>query len=367
MNYLYKDKILLIAMIVAIFSIFFVKPSLAYIDYISFKVLIGMFGLMLAVAGLYEVNFFSFVTAQLLKYFRNIKIIALVIILTTFFLGMLMTNDAVLLTLVPFSVFVYKELNQEKYIILTVILQTLAANLGSALMPMGDPQNIYLYTQFNIPFMVFIKTMLPVTITGLVLIVITTLLLFPSIKCSPYQKEIKLEDFRVIGYGIVLFISIACILGLVSNLLILGSVLVVTLLLNFRLFNRVDYGLLITFVMFFIFSGNFSQLTYVQHMATRVLSTNDSVYYSGLILSQFISNVPSAVLLSTFAPSHHILSLLQGVNVGAMGTMIASLASLITFKFIVKEYPHEIRNYLIKYSLICIVYITVITVVILYI
>jgi hypothetical protein len=140
--------------------------------------------------------------------------------------------------------------------------------------------------------------------------------------------------------------------------------LISTLLFNKKLFIRVDYNLLLTFMMFFIFTGNISQIEIVKNIGVQLLNSSTSVYFMGLGMSQLISNVPAAVLISTFTPSIYINDLLQGVNVGAMGTIIASLASLISYKFVLKDYPKQYVKYLLMYSIICMIYIGVITAVV---
>jgi Na+/H+ antiporter NhaD/arsenite permease-like protein len=125
-------------------------------------------------------------------------------------------------------------------------------------------------------------------------------------------------------------------------------------------FRKVDYHLLLTFVMFFIFTGNISNLEVVQNLFERILNSSTNVFFTGLLVSQVISNVPATVLLSAFTEEAYLLDLLQGVNVGAMGTIIGSLASLITLKFVIKLYPERFKEYLIKYTVICLIYMAVI-------
>ena len=184
LKYLYRDKVFVIAFIFAVISMFFITPSAAYLDYINYKVLIIMFTLMIAVAGIYETHFFDFIATKLVLHFKSIKWIGLVIILVTFFLGMLLTNDAVLLTLVPFTIFVTKHTKQEKYAVLIIILQTIAANMGSALTPMGDPQNIYLYAFYDIPFGEFLKTTAVITVSGFILVSLTAMIKIKHQDCE---------------------------------------------------------------------------------------------------------------------------------------------------------------------------------------
>jgi Na+/H+ antiporter NhaD/arsenite permease-like protein len=359
--YFWKDKVFIIAFIFAIISCFFVPPSIDYIDYINFKVLIIMFTLMIAVAGLYEANVFSFIAIKLVSRFYSIKWIGLVIVLATFFLGMWVTNDAVLLTLVPFTLFVTKQTQQEKYALTIVILQTIAANMGSALTPMGDPQNIYLYAYYNIPFSTFLGTMAPITITGLILLIITSLVLIPNIPCHPITVTPKIGSKKVLIYLLIFINALLSVLRVVPEWYTLGITVILTFIFAIHLLKKVDYTLLLTFFSFFIFTGNMGQLDVIKDFVSTLLNSNISVYFTGLLTSQFISNVPAAVLLSTFTDAAYWKPLLQSVNVGAMGTLLASLASLITFKFVIKDFPDQGKTYIKTYTLLCIIYVIIIT------
>lgn len=361
LHYFYKDKVFLIAFVFAIISCFFIPPTLEYISYINFKVLIIMFTLMIAVAGLYEANVFSFIAIKLVSRFYSIKWIGLVIVVATFFLGMWVTNDAVLLTLVPFTLFVTKQTQQEKYALIIVILQTIAANMGSSLTPMGDPQNIYLFAYYDIPFSTFISTMLPITITGFILLVSTTLLLIPNIPCHPITVTPKIGFKKVIIYLLIFINALLAVLKVIPEWYAFGITLALTLPFSIHLLKKVDYTLLLTFTSFFIFTGNMGQLTVIKNFVSTLLNSNISVYFTGLITSQFISNVPASVLLSTFTDRIYWKPLLQAVNVGAMGTLLASLASLITFKFVVKDFPNQGKTYIKTYSVLCIIYVVIIT------
>jgi Na+/H+ antiporter NhaD/arsenite permease-like protein len=310
---------------------------------------------------MYEANFFSFVAIGLVSKFFTIKYIALVIVVATYFLGMLVTNDAVLLTLVPFTLFVTKQTKMEKYALVIVILQTIAANMGSALTPMGDPQNIYLYAFYDIPFGTFLQAMAPITIMGFLLVTVSTAVLIPNEYCEPIMVSPNVDWKRMAVYGAIFANALLAVLRVYSVWIGLVVTLVISVPLCFRLWKKVDYHLLLTFTAFFVFTGNLGVLDSIGQAFERFLDTPASVYFTGLFASQFISNVPAAVLLSTFTERSLALPLLQGVNVGAMGTLIGSLASLITFKIVTKEFPGEMKAYLKTYTLLCILFIVVIT------
>ncbi len=356
-----KDKVFLIALIFALFSMIIIPPSQDYMGYINTKVLIVMFTLMIGVAGMYETHFFDFIATKLVIRFVSIKWIALVIILVTFFLGMFLTNDAVLLTLVPFTIFVTRHTKQEKYTLMIIILQTIAANMGSALTPMGDPQNIYLYAFYDIPFQSFLATTFPITFMGFILLVGTTLICIPHQHCELNLAAPQVRWDKVLLYALFLINALLLILRVVNVWITLGVTLILVIIYGRRLLKRVDYHLLLTFTAFFIFTGNLAQMDVLQGITSQFLSGHTSVYFTGLITSQLISNVPAAVLLSTFTDRLYWQALLQGVNVGSMGTIIGSLASLISFKYILKDDRTHLKTYLINYTVVSIIFITVIT------
>jgi Na+/H+ antiporter NhaD/arsenite permease-like protein len=359
--YLYKDKVFVVALIFAIGSMFFIAPSLDYLDYINYKVLIIMFTLMLAVAGIYETHFFDFVATKLVLHFRSIKWIGLVIIIVTFFLGMLLTNDAVLLTLVPFTIFITKHTKKGKYAVMIIILQTIAANMGSALTPMGDPQNIYLYAFYDIPFKDFLMTTAVVTLSGFFLVTVTAIIKIPHQACELNIVAPTVNWKRFALYMLIMANALLSVLRVLPETYTILITMILAMIYGRHLFKRVDYTLLLTFTSFFIFTGNLGQITWIKDSISHLLDSRLSVFFTGLITSQFISNVPAAVLLSTFTDRAYWQPLLQGVNIGAMGTIIGSLASLITFKYVMREYRSEAKTYLKSYTIISIIFIAIIS------
>jgi len=361
-TFLKRDKVLVIALTFAIASMFIIPPSIAYFEYINWKVLVIMFTIMIAVSGIFETHFFDYIATKLVMHLKNIKWIGFMIVLATFFLAMLLTNDAVLLTLIPFTIFITKHTHQEKHAITLLILQTIAANMGSALTPMGDPQNIYLYAFYDIPFSSFLSVTLPITILGFLLIMITLFIRIPSSTCELNITTPPVDVKRLMLYLLILLNALLNILRIVPEIYTLFITLILMSLYGRHLLKRVDFHLLLTFIAFFIFTGNLSQMTSIQDLISGLLNTRNSVFFFSIITSQFISNVPAAVLLSTFTPQSLWQPLLQGVNIGSMGTIIASLASLITFKYVIRDYPKEIKKYLIQYSILSLIFITIIAV-----
>lgn len=360
LRFFYEDKVFLIASIAALISVFFVPINKGYIDYINIEVLVVMFSLMYSVQGMTDQRLFNMIAVKMVKHLKDVRTIALVMIMASFFLGMLLTNDAVLLTLVPFMLFVLGKIKRSRESIIIVILMTIAANLGSALTPMGDPQNIYLYTNYPLNFWEFVGSTSIITITGFFLLLGTILIIFKQDLVDPIVEEVKIKDYRLAIYFVTFFIAILTVLGVIPAWISIIIVVVLGLIFGREHFKKVDYQLLLTFVMFFIFTGNISQISHIKNFFESFLNNEHRVFFMGILTSQIISNVPAAILLSNFTPIEYMYHLLQGVNIGAMGTIIGSLASLITFKFVIKLYPERFKEYLIKYTIICVIYMGVI-------
>lgn len=364
-RYFWRDKVFIIASTIAILSLFFVKPTNELWGAINLNVLVIMFSLMISVAGLTEANLFSKIAISLTSRFYTIRYVGLVIVLATFLLAMWVTNDAVLLTLVPFTLFVMRQTGESRYSLLIVILQTFAANMGSALTPMGDPQNIYLYQFYDLGFGEFLLATLPITLSALFLIITTTIFLLPNTFIKPIMVSPALDKKKIMIEVTIFLFVLLLILRIVPALYTLIFAGLVSLIFYPHLFKKVDYPLLLTFVAFFVITKNLSEWNFIANLSIQFLDRPLSVYLSGLTFSQVMSNVPASVFLSTFTDKIYWRYLLQGVNVGAMGTIIASLASLITFKFVLKEFPKEGKTYLLTYTTLSLIFIVLISMVLL--
>ncbi|MGI6392344.1 MAG: SLC13 family permease [Candidatus Izemoplasmatales bacterium] len=360
-GFFWRDKVFLIASSLALLSLFFFPPTLSTVKAINFDVIIIMFSLMLSIAGMGEANLFTKIAITLTSKVFTIRYVGLIIVMATFFIGMWITNDAVLLTLVPFTLIVMKQTQSERYSLTIVILQTFAANMGSSLTPMGDPQNIYLYQLYGLGFGEFMGATWPITVTAFILIVGTTYFLLPNTFIKPVLVEPKLDNRKLIIEIVLFLIVLLVILRVLPAFWALIAAIVITAAFYPHLFQKVDYHLLLTFISFFIFTYNISRWQPLVDFSSKFLDSSLKVYLSGLMFSQFMSNVPAAVLLSTFTPKTYWQSLVQGVNVGAMGSIIGSLASLITLKFVLREFPREGKNYLLTYTFISVVYILIIS------
>ena len=312
-SFIRREPVLLIASLAALVSCFFVPPDKAYGSYLDLRTLALLYCLMTVVAGLRQAGLFSRLAHRLCLRAGNLRAMGLLLVLLSFVSSMLITNDVALLTFVPFAV---------------VVLQTVAANLGSMLTPVGNPQNLYLYSRYDLSMGDFLRLTFPIWLLSLALILLGCLLL-PKTRLELFLGEEPLLHKKELWlYGALFLWCLATVLRLLPWPVMLAGVLLILLILDRKTLLRADFLLLLTFVAFFVFSGNLARVPAVDSLLRRLLSGRE--YWTSLLASQVISNVPAALLLSGFTDKAS--ALLLGVDVGGLGTPIASLASLIAMK-----------------------------------
>lgn len=328
-SFIKKEAVLCAAAVLAVLSSFAVPPSREYIAYIDFRVLALLLCLMLAVAGLQDIGAFRYLGAKLLEGVRTTRQLCLALVFLCFFTSMLITNDVALITFVPFGIMILELSGQRQLLIPAVVLETIAANLGSMLTPIGNPQNLYLYSAFSISMADFILYMLPLTLLALALLAVFVFLQ----KNKPLAMEKpdlpdRLPMGRLLPYLLLFAVCLCCVLHILPWQAMLAIVVAAVFLIDRKLLGKVDYLLLLTFVCFFVFIGNLRRLPAVSALLSSMLAGRELPL--GILFSQFISNVPAAILLSGFTAN--VRSLLYGVNIGGLGTLIASLASVISYR-----------------------------------
>lgn len=370
--YLKKEKVLVIALFLAISSAFLVHPDKEYIDYIDVRVLALLFCLMLIVKGFQDMGLFALLVRKVFGYIKNTRALALVMMLACFLFSMLITNDVALITFVPFAIMALHLCHQEQLMIRVVVLQTLAANLGSVMTPIGSPQNLYLFSTSGMSIGTFVLTVLPIWLVSLGMLLLGTVVVIPkkpivvSLKVKPQddnQKQKALEKMtdeewisNIAGLNRVhLFVYFGLfILNLlvVLHLLHWAPATVITIvgvlaLRKYQLLTQVDYALLFTFVGFFVFVGNIGRISLVSTLVEQLVAGREILI--GAVFSQFLSNVPAAILLSGFTDNYQ--GLLVGTNIGGLGTLIASMASLISYKLYANEARANKRKYIRTFTM----------------
>lgn len=350
-GFLKNNTVLLIAALAAIVSSFFYLPSIdLFIRYIDIKTIVCLFCIIGILEGCKNIRLFRIIAAYLLKKFSSSRKMVFALVFITFFFSMFIANDMALLTFLPFTYMVLEKTKNVKLIGFTIIMQNIAANLGGMLTPFGNPQNLYLYSYYNIPTTDFLSAMLLPFLISVVLLV----------ACCMFVKDTQLnysiENYngtslkKAVLYGILFFLSILAVFRVVDYIIILIIVFIALVISDRRALLTVDYPLLLTFIFFFIFTGNISNIPEVSAFLDRIIL--QSPFFSALLSCQLISNVPTAVLFSKFVPYGNYKHLLWAVNIGGMGTLIASLASLISYKSFAKNYKTGKVKYLAGYTLI---------------
>lgn len=328
--YLKKEIVLTISLVLALVSAFVVHPDAEYMGYIDIRVLALLFCLMLLVKGFQSIGLFDLLIGKVFGRVKNSRTLSQLLILLCFFLSMLITNDVGLITFVPFAILALNLCGQQKLIIRVVVLQTIAANLGSMFTPIGNPQNLYLFSVSNLSLGEFFGTMLPLTCVSLVLLLAATLLIpAEDIAITMEEGTAAPEKKELVGYSLLFVLNLLVVFRVISWVpALLITVAGVLLLRKYRLFAQVDYALLLTFVGFFVFVGNMGRIPAINRFIGELLAGREILVSA--LFSQVLSNVPAALLLSGF--TDNAKALLIGTNVGGLGTIIASMASLISYK-----------------------------------
>ena len=340
-GFIKKNVVMVIAMIAAAVTCFLVPPDRQYLDYFDVKTLTCLFCVLAVVCALKNINFFYLLAKKLIRVFRNARLCILALVYITFIGSMLIANDMALLTFLPLGTYVMTTTGKGKYMAFTFIMQNIAANLGGMLTPFGNPQNLYLYTKFQIPTMEFMGIMAAPFALAIALI---TLCCIIFVKPEPFalkDERISLPAGRSVVYLLLFVLAIAIVFRGIPHVIGLVVIPGVLLFVDRKALKMVDYPLLLTFVFFFIFSGNMARMDTVRGVFSFLLTKNTLIV--SVLSCQIISNVPSAILLSQFTENYR--QLLLGVNIGGVGTLIASLASLITFR----EYSRQNKGKTLYY------------------
>ncbi len=347
-----KEAVFCIAALCALATMLVIPPDKEYLHYIDFRVLCLLLCLMGVVAGFRSLGAFQWLTYQLLRRIRNGRILAVTLVLLPFFSSMLVTNDVALIVFVPFTLALLSEMGCQKHMIHVIVLQTVAANLGSMATPVGNPQNLFLYAAYNLNAGEFFSVVLPLTAVSLALLAIAAAPALPKVLPSQELKEERIRSIRDLGiYGILFVLCLLTVFRVVPYTVTTAVVILALLILDRKLIGEIDFMLLLTFVCFFVVSENLGRVEAIRTFLQSLLVKNTLLTAVGA--SQVISNVPAAVLLSAFTDNWQ--ALLSGVNIGGLGTPIASLASLITIKFYMRWPGAQIGRFLGFFTLVNII------------
>ncbi len=347
-RFIKKNIVFCISFLVALVTAFFVPPDREYLTYFDWKTLSCLFLTLAVVCALRNIKFFTILARKLVLFAGNQRSLFLLLITITFIGSMIIANDMALITFLPLGFFALTVIKQEKYMAYLFVLQNISANLGGMLTPFGNPQNLYLYSYFNIPTGEFCLIMLPAFLLAISLLALACIPVKPIKFTIKEEFPEKLNKPKTILYIALFLLSVFIVFRIIPFWLGLIIIPIILIFTDRDSLFMVDYALLGTFFFFFIFAGNMSRIPAVNTVLSELLA-KDTLLVSTLSC-QVISNVPSAILLSRFTTDYP--ALLLGVNIGGTGTIIASLASLITFSEFKLNYPKETKKYLALFTVV---------------
>ena len=357
-TFIKQQMVLCVAAVLGLVSMVLVPPNPQYCGYIDFRTLAILFSFMATMAGFEKIGVFSALAQALLKRAGTLRRTVCTLVFLCFFSSMLITNDVALITFVPFAIVVLSDVEDRRGLLLCVVLQTVAANLGSMATPMGNPQNLYLYSVSSLSVGTFFATVLPYAVLSGVLL-LGMCYLFPKtpIPC-PDAQAVTLSKPKLCRNLFLFGICLLAVAEVISYLVAFGIVLAVALIFDCDSLKRVDYSLLLTFVCFFIFVGNLKNVQAFQGWLAGILAGREILV--SVLASQVISNVPAALLLSGFTNQSE--ALLVGTNLGGLGTLIASMASLISYQYFAKAKPQQTGKYILVFSGINVLFLLILAV-----
>ncbi len=341
-----QNTVLAIALAVAFVTSLVIPPDAEYLGYFDFKTLTCLFCTLACICALRNIRFFVTLARRIIKLCKNAKLCVLTLVYITFIGSMFLANDMALLTFLPLGFMVLQSAKQEKYLAFTFVMQNIAANLGGMLTPFGNPQNLYIYSKFNIPTGEFMSIMAFPFVVAIAVITLCCLIFVKKEPLAVEDDDVQIDPFRAVIYLALFALSIIIVFRWIPYWIGLLVVPFALIFLDRDALKKVDYPLLLTFCAFFVFAGNMARIPLVKEIFSFLLEKNTLVVSA--LSCQVISNVPSAVLLSQFTENYR--ELLLGVNIGGAGTLIASLASLITFREYTKHYPEKTGKYIALFS-----------------
>ena len=354
-QFIKNEIVLVVSLSAAVVTMFFVPPSADYIGYINFSVISLLFCLMLVVAGVMETNLFGVVSERMLFVTKSERAVTIVLVAVTFFSSMLITNDVALITFVPLTISIFGSDRKDR-LILIVVLETIAANLGSMATPVGNPQNLYIYDYFSLSIGKFFKILMPVVVLSIVMITAACFIGKNNAMRGDDNIDNKIKDKKkLVLYAILFVVCMMTVLRVLDYRITLGIVVLSAIIFDRKIFKKVDYFLLLTFVAFFIFVGNLRAIPEINSALGEMIKGREFIF--SVMASQIISNVPAAAMLSGF--TDNAAALLMGVDVGGLGTPVASLASLISLKLYSRSKNSDMKKYLLVFTVMNVIFLTI--------
>lgn len=368
--FLKNETVLIISLVLAVLSSFAVRPDSEYAEYIDFRTLALLLSLMLVVAGAAKLGIFRWIAVRLVNTASDMRQLALILVMLCFVFSMFITNDVSLITFVPLAIEVLTMAHMKQYMIKVIVLQTVAANLGSMLTPIGNPQNLYLYGLSGMGMQDFCLLMLPYTLTALVMLVVSVFIFIRKDRMAAdgmrgtqevctdtadADKNVVLLHVRYVMYALLFALCLLTVARVIPYQALLVIILAAVAIIDRNVLGKADYSLLLTFVFLFVFIGNIGRIKAVSAFLAEIITGHEII--TGIMASQVMSNVPAAILLSGFGSN--IRGLIVGVNLGGLGTIIASMASLISYRFYAGCKAGSVSRYMVFFTLVNVIFLAV--------
>jgi len=344
-----KNVMPIVALIAAIVTTFFVSIDRNYLDYFETTTLMSLFCILAVVSGLEKAQVLELIALKIISFFGTARNVVLALTFGIFVFDLVVANDMSLITFLPLTYIVLSRTNNHKYVMITFIMQTIAANMAGMIVPHGNPQNLFIYAFYNIPATEFVSILLPEFIMTAVTLLAITFVMIPNRKLEmTVDKKVTVDKPNAILYAVLTALTIISIFRVLPVVIPFILIACVVVLYDRKTFIKIDFGLLMTFCFFFVFAGNMARIPAIQEFVGKLVDWNTLI--TGLISTQFISNVPTAIFLSKFTENY--TELLVAVNLGALGTMVSSLATLITLKEYLKHNQGKFWKYLGLYTVV---------------
>ncbi len=352
LKFMKKEPILILAVILAVVSCFFVPPSKEYIGYINFKTLTSIFSLMIIVKGLSKINTFRIIAAKILPFTKSSRGLVTVLVFIPTILSLFITNDVAVLTFVPFALIVLNMCDMPQLTLKTVVLISIGCNLGGLISPMGNSQNLYLFSYYDLPSTFLLRNAYICFIFGIVILFVACMLTKKQPVTTFDNKKREVKKAKLGIYVVLLALAVSAVVVKVSfyYLITFGIVTVTIFVVDRSLFKSINYSILVTFTAFFIFSGNVKNIEAISTVLSRIINGNE--YFLIIGLSQFISNTPAVIIVSQF--SNNVLPVLLGTNISKNGTILASLTGVVVMRLYtsVDDRPLRFLGVFMAYGLI---------------
>lgn len=332
------------------------------LDKIHLNTLCILFCLMAVIAGFEKLGYLEKMAHFITDKAGNRRKLSVMLVMLCFFSSMLITNDVALILFVPFTISLYAS-STGAAIIFVLIMETIAANLGSMVTPIGNPQNLYLYQHYDMDLLTFAKTIGPYSLISFVLLYVFTKFykakdqdflpqseILDSKKISlslPGNETLKGFKTKTVLYSILFILSILSVFSIVPYYITFFVVVIVIGVSDRKIYRRVNFALLQKFVVLFLIVGNVAEIPAIYELLSKII--NGREVFCGIAFSQIMSNVPTAVMLSSFTENG--ADLMLGVDIGGLGTLVASMASVITYEFYGKLQAADKTKYLISFTL----------------